>query len=191
MRSQNSKLASDTPTNTAERYPGTVENGIPTVRYSEGLAMGDRWFDAKQIAPLFPFGFGLSYTTFAISKLEVTPRSYCWTHPIQVKFFIENTGTRSGAEVAQAYVGMPASQGEPPKRLVAFQKVFLKAGEKRHVQININPQGNSHPLSYWDSQAQKWTIAAGKYQIYLGNSSNNIVARDEITARLHCAVLAN
>jgi beta-glucosidase len=175
------KLATDTPTSTAERYPGTVENGLPTVRYSEGLAMGYRWYDAKKIEPLFPFGFGLSYTSFTISKLEVTPKSYGWTHPIRVKFFVENTGTRSGAEVAQVYIGMPASLGEPPKRLVAFQKVFLKPGEKRHVQISINPQGNSHPLSYWDSKAQKWTIAAGKYQVYVGNSSNNIVASEEIS----------
>jgi hypothetical protein len=78
---------------------------IPTVRCSEGLAMGYRWYDSKQIAPLLPFGYGLSYTTFAISKLEVTPRSYHWTHPIQVMFFVENIGTRSGAEVAHVYVG--------------------------------------------------------------------------------------
>jgi beta-glucosidase len=175
------RLATDTPTNTAERYPGTLENGIPTVRYSEGLALGYRWYDSQKIAPLFPFGFGLSYTSFKISKLEVTPKSYGWTQPIRVKFFVENTGTRSGAEVAQVYVGMPASLGEPPKRLVAFQKVFLKPGEKRSIQISINPQGNSHPFSYWDSKAQKWTIAAGKYQVYVGNSSNNIVARDEIS----------
>ncbi len=134
-----------------------------------------------EVRAQFSFGFGLSYTSFDISKLEVTPKSYGWNQAIKVKFFVENTGTRSGAEVAQVYVGMPASLGEPPKRLVAFQKVFLKPGEKRHIQISINPQGNNHPFSYWDSQSQKWTIAAGKYKVYVGNSSNNIVASDEIS----------
>lgn len=175
------KLATDTPANTAQRYPGTVENGIPTVHYSEGLAMGYRWYDSQKIAPLFPFGFGLSYTSFNISDIEVTPKVYGWTHPVKVRFSVKNTGKVSGAEVAQVYVGMPQGLGEPPKRLVAFKKVFLAPGEKRHVEISIDPQGNSHPFSYWDSKAQKWTTAAGKYKVYVGNSSNNIVEKGEIS----------
>jgi beta-glucosidase len=165
-------------------FPG-VKNlvGQPEVEYKEGLNIGYRWYDAKGVTPAFPFGHGLSYTTFSISKLEVTPKKTDGSKPIKVQFFVENTGTRYGAEVPQVYLGLPTSLGEPPKRLVAFEKVWLNPGEKRKIQISIDPSSTNHPLGYWDSVAQDWVIADGQYQIYVGNSATNILVNDSITVR--------
>ena len=166
-------------------YPG-VKNlaGQPEVQYKEGLNIGYRWYDAKSVTPAFSFGHGLSYTTFSISKLEVTPKVSDGTHPILVQFFVENTGARYGAEVPQVYLGLPTSVGEPPKRLVAFEKVWLNPGEKTKVQISIDPSATNHPLGYWDTGAQKWAIADGDYHVYVGNSSAmNTLLNDSITVR--------
>ncbi|SEB17967.1 beta-glucosidase family protein [Paraburkholderia sartisoli] len=172
--------AAYTPTSTPDRYPGTT-GANPTVQYSEGLYVGYKWYDWRQIKPLFAFGHGLSYTSFKISDLDVTPRGYTATNPIKVRLSVKNTGAREGSEVAQVYLGLPQSTGEPPKRLVAFKKVSLKPGEKRTVELSIDPDSAYHPLSYWDSATQKWTIAAGKYTVYVGNASDNIVAQDTFT----------
>ena len=83
----------------------------------------------------------------------------------------------------QVYLGLPTSIGEPPKRLVAFQKVWLNPGEKRKIQISIDPSSTNHPLGYWDSVAQDWVIADGQYQVYVGNSATNILLNDSITVR--------
>ena len=165
-------------------YPG-VKNaaGQPAVEYKEGLNIGYRWYDAKGVTPAFPFGHGLSYTTFSISKLEATPKKTDGTKLIKVQFFVENTGTRYGAEVPQVYLGLPTSLGEPPKRLVAFEKVWLNPGEKRKIQISIDPNSTNHPLGYWGSGAQNWVIADGEYQVYVGNSATNILLNDSITVR--------
>jgi beta-glucosidase len=167
-------------------FPG-VSNaaGQPEVIYKEGLNMGYRWYDANGVAPAFPFGHGLSYTTFEISKLEVTPKKTDGTKPIKVRFVITNTGSRKGAEVAQVYLGLPGSIGEPPKRLVAFKKVWLNPGEKKNVRLLIDPSASNHPLGYWDSDAQNWAIAVGDYGIFVGNSAANIVLKDTITVRGH------
>jgi len=165
-------------------YPG-VKNaaGQPAVEYKEGLNIGYRWYDAKNVTPAFPFGHGLSYTTFSISKLEVTPKKTDGSKSIKVQFFVENTGTRYGAEVPQVYLGLPTSVGEPPKRLVAFKKLWLNPGEKTKVQISIDPSATNHPLGYWDSGAQKWAIAEGDYQVYVSNSATNILLNDSIEVR--------
>ena len=132
------------------------------VNYSEGLLVGYKWFDANDIKPQFPFGFGLSYTTFAISNAAVSGR--------QVSFDVANTGATAGAEVAQVYLTLPAA-GEPPKRLVAWQKVFLQPGAQQHVTIAIDANDSSHPMSYWDVNANAWITAPGDYGVYVGNSS--------------------
>lgn len=166
-------------------YPG-VKNpaGQPAVEYKEGLNIGYRWYDANSVMPAFSFGHGLSYTTFTISKLEVTPKKTDGTKPIKVQFFVENTGTRYGAEVPQVYLGLPTSLGEPPKRLVAFEKVWLNPGEKTKVQISIDPSATNHPFGYWDSGAQKWAIADGDYHVFVGNSSAmSTLLNDSITVR--------
>ncbi len=188
------KLANDGPLKTALQYPGVDEEGNPvpikpnnnkptTVEYNEGLNIGYRWFDSQGIEPRFPFGYGLSYTTFNISKLEITPKTLDGKQPIIVQFFVENTGKKYGAEVPQVYLGLPSSIGEPPKRLVGFEKVWLDPGEKKKVRISIDPKASNHPFGYWDSRAQEWAIAAGRYQIYVGKSAADIVLKDSVSVK--------
>ena len=162
---------------------GVSVDGIPTTNYSEGLQTGYRGYQAQGIEPLFPFGFGLSYTTFAISKLEVTPKVSDGKHAILVQFFVQNTGSTPGAEVPQVYMGLPPATGEPPTRLVAFNKVKLNPGEKTKVQVLIDPAATNHPLATWDTESQNWTVAQGDYQVYVGNSSADVAAADSLTVR--------
>ena len=177
---------SDLPASTDKRWPGVDTSGArakvtggaafgsgapTTVEYSEGLQIGYRWFDANRIAPRFPFGYGLSYTTFALSNLVVSPRSTDGTAPITVRVTVANTGKRRGAEVPQVYVSLPESAGEPPKRLVAFEKVWLDPGQRRTVTMTIDPSASNHPLGVWDEAAQRWRVPEGSYVIAVGTSS--------------------
>ena len=124
--------ASEMAANTPERYPGDRSpEGFPKVNYSEGIEMGYRWFEAQNKEPLFPFGFGLSYTQFRISGLVISSKSSDGKRPIELRFQVENTGKREGAEVAQVYLGCPRRERAAWQRLVAFEKVKLKPGEKR------------------------------------------------------------
>ncbi|MGW5666547.1 beta-glucosidase [Micromonospora sp. NPDC003776] len=170
---------------TPEQWPGVDPDGDGnlTATYSEGLKMGYRWYDANNAKPAFPFGFGLSYTDFEMSKLVVTPQTTDGTKPIQVQFFVENTGHVAGAEVAQVYLRLPSGAAEPAKRLVAFEKVQLNPGEKKRVQLTIDPAASNHPLSVWDTPNDAWTTVDGTYQIYVGNSSANLPLTDSITLR--------
>ena len=168
------KNAGDWPANTPAQYPGVNLNGVPTVTYSEGLQIGYRWYDAQNVKPLFAFGHGLSYTSFKLSALQVTPQASDGTKPITVQVDVENSGKVAGAEVPQVYLSLPAGLGQPPKRLVGFQKVLLAAGEKKTVQIVIDPNAASHPLGTWDTTAQRWKTAGGQYQVMVGNASDNL-----------------
>ena len=169
--------ASDTPTGTmTQRYPGA--NG-PTgfeVQYSEGLQMGYRWYDARNITPMFPFGHGLSYTQFTYGPISVTPDVSDGTMPITVQFTVQNTGSRAGADVPQVYVGFPPAVGEPPKRLVGFQKVTLNPGEVTTVTLTIDPSATNHPISTWNTASQAWNVAPGALTFYLGRSSRDITS---------------
>ncbi len=132
------KKLSDTPAYAfgASAYPGT--NG--TVTYAEGLLVGYRWFDTKNIEPQFPFGFGLSYTTFKYSNLKLIPADGT-NEIVTAQFEIENTGKRAGAEVAQLYVHEKNPRlMRPEKELKGFKKVFLQPGEKQTVSIPLNAQ---------------------------------------------------
>ena len=133
-----------------------------------------------EIAPQYSFGYGLSYTTFRLSRLDVTPRVSDGTHPIVVRFSVENTGRRRGAEVPQVYLGLPDSSGEPPKRLVAFDKVWLEPGTRKVIRLVIDPKASNHPLSYWDSHEQKWVLGDGTYRVSVGTSSADIVLDDSV-----------
>ncbi|HEY2698660.1 MAG TPA: glycoside hydrolase family 3 C-terminal domain-containing protein [Pseudonocardiaceae bacterium] len=160
------KSLTDVPASTAAQWPGV--NG--QVDYSEGLDVGYRWYDAKDIAPLFAFGSGLSYTTFAYSHLTVGPGNLGPNGQETVTANVTNTGKRAGADVAQLYLSEPASAGEPPKQLKGFQKVQLNPGQTKQVRFTLSGQD----VSYWDSNAQDWTVAAGHYQVMLGDASNNL-----------------
>jgi len=138
----------------------------------DGFNVGYKWYDVKGLTPLFPFGYGLSYTTFSITS----PRLAAVTSGIpsfQVSFDLQNTGTRAGAEVAQLYLELPANTGEA-KRLVGWQKVSLMPGQQQSMTIQVAASNSSHPLSYWDVNAHAWLVPSGTYTVYLGNSSRNL-----------------
>jgi len=160
----------ETPVSTPEQYSRTAR----VARFSEGLAVGYRGYDQLGIEPLFPFGYGLSYTSFAYAKLQVESGTNNGATPIQVRFTLTNTGSRAGAEVAQVYLGLPASTGEPPKRLVGWARVELTPGETKEVSVTLDPNASSHPLSYWNTRTHSWDIESGDYQVYVGASSRNI-----------------
>lgn len=142
------------------------------VDYSEGYNVGYKWFDANGLTPLFPFGYGLSYTTFSITNPAVVNNLSSTSKPnFQVTFTLANTGQVSGAEVAQVYLAMPASLNEPPRRLVGWQKIKLDPGASQSATIEIDQNDSSHPMSYWDTTSNTWKVASGTYTVYLGNSS--------------------
>ena len=155
------------------RYPGTDEgDGWPTMRYTEGLGVGYRWFQREGIAPLFPFGFGLSYTTFAVEDVAVSADTSDGEAPLTVTARVTNTGERRGAEVVQVYVGIPVA-GQPPKRLVGFAKVWLEPGESRKVAITVDPAATAKPLSVWDYATQVFAVKPGEYRVFVGTSSED------------------
>jgi beta-glucosidase len=151
-------------------YPG---DGM-TVNYSEGVLVGYRWYDARKQEPLFPFGFGLSYTTFRYSDLQV---EHTGREQAAVKVRITNTGPRQGAEVVQLYVGSPAIAKEPPKQLKGFEKVLLKPGESKVVTVKLD----ENSFAVWDSEAHKWAIHPGTYSIMVGSSSRDIRLKSAFT----------
>lgn len=154
------------------RYPGTDEGeGYPTIRYTEGLNMGYRWFQSQNIAPLFPFGFGLSYTTFDVTDVAVAPQTDGAT-AVTVAATVTNTGSVAGAEVVQVYLGIPVD-GQPPKRLVGFSKVRLQPGESAQVEIVLDPAATNHPLSVWDYATGSFQVVPGDYTVYVGTSSED------------------
>ncbi|UWE09546.1 discoidin domain-containing protein [Actinacidiphila bryophytorum] len=160
----------DVPAHTTAQWPG---NG--NVQYSEGLKVGYRWYDAQNIAPLFPFGFGLSYTTFGFSGLQVGALDGSGNATVSAT--VTNTGSRAGAEIAQLYVGDPASTGEPAKQLKGFQRVDLQPGASAKVTFTVT----AHDLAYWNTAGNNWTTAAGGYQIMVGDSSRNLPLTGTLT----------
>lgn len=158
--------------------------GYFDVDYTEGLKVGYKWFEANQIKPLFPFGYGLSYTTFAFSNLQISPAATDASRPIRVSFDLKNNGPRAGIEVAQIYLGFPASVGEPPKRLVGWARVELSSGQTKTVNVTLDPHSPSHPFSFWNDGTNGWTVANGEYEIFVGDSSQNIYLAKTIHIRL-------
>lgn len=156
----------DTLARVPDAYPG---NKIE-VHYTEGINVGYRWFQANNIKPPFPFGYGLSYTTFAYSNPTVTTLP---AHKgVAVSFQLRNTGKVAGAEVAQVYLGFPPIEdgNEPPSQLKGFQNVTLAPGETKTVHITLNPRA----FSYWSTAKHDWVIAPGSYKIGIGASSEDI-----------------
>jgi beta-glucosidase len=147
-----------------------ITNKMPPfdIQYTEGLKAGYKWFDAENKQPLFPFGFGLSYTTYTYSDLKATAGD-----SLDVTWKVRNTGTRAGSEIAQVYLSFPSSAGEPPKRLVGWEKVDLKPGETKTVNITVDPLY----LSIFDVEANHWKIEPGEYTVMAGSSSRDLPLR--------------
>lgn len=158
------------PASTPDQYPGI--NGVE--HYSEGLKVGYRWFDAEQKTPLFPFGFGLSYTQFSFSNLSATPNP---DGSVAVHVTVTNTGKRTGAEVAQIYVGYPRDAGEPPTQLRGYAKVQLDPGASQQLEFTLQPRA----FSYWSTPDHNWKVAPGTYTITAGDSSRNLPLHIDIT----------
>jgi len=155
------------PVNTVKQYPG-VNN---EAEYSEQLLVGYRWYDENSENPLFPFGHGLSYTTFEYSNLHVAGN----VDFALVTVDITNTGTITGAEVPQLYLAFPASAGEPPKLLKGFKKLELRSGATERVAFQLHRLD----FSIWDVKKHDWSVVPGTFHIAIGSSSRNI--RDSVT----------
>jgi beta-glucosidase len=141
------------------------------VEYKEGIFLGYRHFDRSTVKPLFPFGFGLSYTKFQYSDLTVTPASSDLTAPVAVSFSLRNVGPREGAEVAEVYVGdSHSSVPRPVKELKGFAKVNLRPGESKRVSVNLDRRS----FSYFDVKKHDWNAAPGDFDILVGSSSAKI-----------------
>ncbi|MEO6828336.1 MAG: fibronectin type III-like domain-contianing protein, partial [Acidobacteriaceae bacterium] len=154
--------------------------GSGDVKYSEGIFLGYRYYETSSIKPLFPFGFGLSYTTFAFSNLSVSPQSASSSGPITVDFEVKNTGSHAGAEVAQIYVGDPSATVKRPKmELKGFSRVMLKPGESQHVTATLDMRS----LAYWDVKTHGWKVDSGKFIVYVGDSSENVPLQQSFTAQ--------
>ena len=164
-----------------ERHPGTDEgDGYPVIRYTEGLEMGYRWYQANGVSPLFPFGYGLSYTTFDVTDVTVEAGDQPGTSPITVRASVTNTGDVAGAEVVQVYLGLPG-EGQPPKRLVGFQKVRVEPGATEQVEIVVDPAATNHPLSVWSRGEHAFVIDPGEYTVYVGTSSEDTPVQETFT----------
>ena len=167
------------PASSPSQFPGV--NG--EVNYSEGIDVGYRYYDANNETPLFPFGYGLSYTKFRFSNLMITPGSVqnsssspgatsCHCNgqsgsQVTVSATVTNTGKVAGSDVAQLYLGDPSVAGEPPRQLKGFDNVELQPGQSQTVSFKLN----GHDLSYWDDAADGWVLPDGNFQVYVGDSS--------------------
>ena len=141
--------------------------GLPPfqVTYDEGVKVGYKWYDAENKPVLFPFGFGLSYTTYRYSALHVVPGD-----KVDVSFTLANTGAREGSEIAEVYAALPQAAQEPPKRLVGFTKVKLAPGEKKTVTVSVDRKY----LSIFDESKNEWSLLPGGYTLMVGGSSKDL-----------------
>jgi beta-glucosidase len=141
------------------------------VKYDEGVKVGYKWYDAEKKPVLFPFGFGLSYTTFSYSNLRVTPGK----NP-QIAFTVTNSGNRSGAEIAEVYASLPANAAEPPKRLVGWNKVQLNPGESKELTVEVDPKY----LSIYNVEQHGWQLIPGEYNFMVGGSSQDLPLKQAV-----------
>jgi beta-glucosidase len=157
----------------------TVDLVVPHVNYKDKLMVGYRYWTSTGKHPLYPFGYGLSYTTFSFANLQA-PATAASGSTIAVSFDVANTGGVAGAEVAQLYVSDPSAKVTRPEReLKGFEKVSLAPGETRHVTLNLDARA----FSYWDEAAHKWAIDPGKFVVRVGDSSENTPLSAEVTLK--------
>jgi beta-glucosidase len=151
-----------------------MAKGLPAFQttYDEKLEVGYKWYDAKKKAVLFPFGFGLSYTTYAYSRLTVKTGD-----ALEVSFTVKNTGKRAGTEIAQVYASLPDAAGEPPKRLIGWARVELAAGESKLVSIPVERER----LTVFDEGTDGWKLVPGNYNVLAGGSSQDLPLHQTVT----------
>ena len=149
-------------------YPGAAD-----VHYKEGVFVGYRWFDAQNLTPAYPFGFGLSYTTFGFSRLNIALSKPGSPTVATVSVKVTNTGTRPGFAVPQLYVGLPspsAAVQQPPRQLKGFTKISLTPGKSQTVSFPLDERA----FSYWDAGTGSWKVAPGCYGVFVGSSSRDL-----------------
>ena len=153
-----------------------IAAGLPAfpLTYDEGVKVGYKWYDAEKKSVLFPFGYGLSYTTYSYSNLKVTPGK----NP-RVSFTVTNTGNRAGAEVAEVYASLPTAAAEPPKRLVGWSKVALNGGESKEVSVEIDPKY----LSIFNVEKNGWQLIPGDYGFMVGGSSQDLPLKESVNLK--------
>ena len=167
------KKITDSPAHATNSFPGAA-----TAEYKEGLLVGYRWFDTKNVEPLYPFGYGLSYTKFELSGAKVDKKSYANDETIKITLDVKNTGKVDGKEVVQLYSAKADSKvSRAAKELKGFNKIAVKAGSTETVTINVPVK----ELAYYDVAAKKWTVEPGTYTFKLGNSSRNITQEVTVT----------
>lgn len=146
-------------------------NLLYDVEYKEDVLVGYRWFDTKNIEPLFPFGFGLSYTEFTLEEAQLSSTEMTENETLKISVKVTNTGDQAGATVAQIYVGEKnPTLTRPLKELKAFKKVMLQAGESKVIDLNLNKEA----FAYWNPDTKAWTVNKGSFDIYIGESSMDI-----------------
>jgi beta-glucosidase len=154
------------------------DDGDKHVKFTEGVFLGYRHFDKENIEPQFPFGFGLSYTTFEYSNLISSKDQYKPTEPVEIKIAVKNTGKVDGAEVVELYVNDPVSSlPRPPKELKAFSKVQLKAGESKEIKFKLN----ENAFRFYNPDNKQWVVEPGEFNILVGASSKDIRLKRKIT----------
>ncbi|MGD0548369.1 MAG: glycoside hydrolase family 3 C-terminal domain-containing protein [Terracidiphilus sp.] len=169
----------DTSLHVTEDGKPPVDDVIPHVKYEDKLMVGYRYWTTTGKHPLFPFGFGLSYTSFSFANLQA-PATAAAGETVAVSFDVTNTGSVAGAEVAQLYVSDPSSTVQRPEReLKGFEKVRLAPGETKHVTLNLDARA----FSYWSEAAHKWTIDPGKFVVRVGDSSENTPLNAEVVVK--------
>jgi beta-glucosidase len=153
-----------------------IAAGLPAFQttYDEGLKVGYKWYDAEHKQVLFPFGYGLSYTTYNYSDLKVSHGK-----TVRLSFKVTNTGNRAGAEIAEVYAALPENAGEPPKRLVGWSKIKLNAGESKEVVIEVDPEY----LSIFNVERDAWQLVPGDYRFLVGGSSQSLPLKDTVNLK--------
>lgn len=157
-------------------YPGDGKKQ----EYKEDILVGYRWFDTKKIVPQFPFGYGLSYSTFEYGKMSADKKEYAKTDIVKVVFTVKNTGKTDGAEIAQVYMSQPkASVVRPVKELKAFKKVYLKAGETQTVELELKVKD----FAFYNDKTQTWDVEPGEFVLCNAASSANIKSKVSISVK--------
>jgi beta-glucosidase len=158
-------------------YPRTKD--ATTIRYTEGIFVGYRGYEKNRIATQYPFGYGLSYTQFSYSDLQISPPTWNGHDPVKVSFTVTNTGTVAGAEISQLYVGKRQSRvPRPIKELKGFEKTFLQSGESKRVTLGLNDRS----FAYYNTGSKEWVVEPGAYEVLIGASSQDIRLKGEVMA---------
>lgn len=164
----------DSPAHATKSFPGDK-----IVNYAEGILVGYRWFDTKKIEPLYPFGYGLSYTTFAFDNAKTDKKEYTADETITVSVTVKNTGKVDGKEVVQLYASKSDSKiTRAAQELKGFQKVLVKTGNSETVSVKVPVK----ELAYYNEETKKWTVEPGNYTLKLGSSSRDI--KKEVTVTI-------